>query len=248
MKIVDFNISRRTLPLSRTFRTSLRTADSIDEVVVTLATDQGIQGQGAACNCAAISGDLNAGITEAITSKIFPAIVGMAVDKIEKITQTIAGCLAHNPGAKAAVDIAVHDLWAQHYRSPLYKLLGGYRRHLVTDLTLSLDHPEQMAEQATQAVSEGFSSLKIKVGANIDEDVQRVAMVRQAAGPEVTLRVDANQAWTPRQAVVAIGRLAAYDVELVEQPVPAWDIAGLQWVATRVDVPIKADGVAIRCS
>ena len=106
MKISDINITQRTLPLGRTFRTSLRATDSISEVVVTLGTDQGIEGQGAACDCASISGDLSAGIIAAITSKIFPAIVGMAVTDIEKIRQTIAGCLAYNPGAKAAVDIA----------------------------------------------------------------------------------------------------------------------------------------------
>ena len=72
-------------------------------------------------------------------------------------------------------------------------------------------------------------------------DVRRIELVRQAAGPGTTLRVDANQAWTPRQAVTAITRLAAYDIELVEQPVPAWDIAGLQWLASRVEVPIMAD-------
>ncbi|MFD0820545.1 mandelate racemase/muconate lactonizing enzyme family protein, partial [Micromonospora zhanjiangensis] len=96
---------------------------------------------------------------------------------------------------------------------------------------------------AKQRAAEGFDVLKLKVGADPGGDLARVGAVRSAVGPGTRIRLDANQGWTPRQAVRIIRGIedAGLDVELVEQPVDRRDLAGLAWVSDRVDVPILAD-------
>jgi L-alanine-DL-glutamate epimerase-like enolase superfamily enzyme len=147
------------------------------------------------------------------------------------------------PGSRAgrcAIDVALHDLWGQRLGQPLYRLFGLDPRRLpLTSFTIAMDAPAVMAQQARQS---GYPLLKIKLGSPDDESI--IAAIRQATGAR--LRVDANAGWTPQQALELIPRLARYDLELVEQPLPAADHAGLRWLRQElrqrgVALPIYAD-------
>src|SRR4029077_13361095 len=142
-------------------------------------------------------------------------------------------------GAKAAVDVALHDLAARRARLSLPALLrsvygapggdlpGGAVPSLVcTDVTLSAGDADQLAEAAAARVADGFGTLKLKVGTDAATDVARGRAVREAVGPEVVVRVDAKQGWTPIEAVEVMRALASADlgVEVVEQPVAGDDI------------------------
>src|SRR5699024_9440861 len=131
--------------------------------------------------------------------------------------------------AKAALEVALHDAWARAASAPLVELLGGrLDEGLLNDMTISLADPAVMAEHARAAVADGEQILKIKLGHDITEDRERLAAVVEAA-PHVRLRLDANQGWTPEQAIDIITGLEAdgLPIDLVEQPVPAADIEGL---------------------
>jgi len=122
-------------------------------------------------------------------------------------------------------------------------LLGSGTHRLSTDVTLAAGDPAALAEAARTRVSEGFTVLKMKVGTDAATDAARVAAVRDAVGPAVALRLDANQGWSARDAVRVISTLEdrGLDVELVEQPVAAADLDGLAWVTARVSTPVMAD-------
>ena len=124
----------------------------------------------------------------------------------------------------------------------MYKLLGGGRNTLVTDITISVNAPEVMAKDTADALARGYETLKIKVGENPALDLARLKAVR-AAAPDATIRIDANQAWTPRQAVRLLENMQAegLNIELVEQPVKAKDLDGLQFVTANSPVPVMAD-------
>ena len=242
MKIENIKIFAQRLGLNKIFRTSLRETDSISELVVIIETDVGIEGKGSACDCSAITGETVPGIREAIVNKIFPVIKGMDIRLHERIFFKIQNAIAYNNAAKAAVDMAVYDLLSQYLKIPLFQLLGGYKDYLRTDITLSLDTPEKMAHEAIQVGNEGFSILKIKAGGlNPKEDIERVKKIRDAVGDGVKLRIDANQAWKPRDAVKIINKLEKYDIELIEQPNAYWDTKGLKWISQRTNIPIMAD-------
>ena len=139
--------------------------------------------------------------------------------------------------------MALYDLWAKKYNAPLYKLLGGYRTELTTDITISINESEEMVKDSLDAVHRGFSILKVKVGKDPNCDVKRVLAIREAVGPDVILRVDANQGWTAKEAVRIIGQLEDKDagIELVEQPVHYSDVAGMQYVTNHTLTNILAD-------
>lgn len=108
-------------------------------------------------------------------------------------------------------------------------------------MTIGLDKAEVMAEKAKLAVSQGFDTLKIKVGTGFDADVARIKAIREVIGSHVNLRLDANQGWKPKEAVNTINHLAQYGIELVEQPVAYHDIEGLAFVTNHVSTPIMSD-------
>jgi L-alanine-DL-glutamate epimerase-like enolase superfamily enzyme len=141
------------------------------------------------------------------------------------------------------VDIAVYDLYGQLYNAPLYKLWGGYRKEIITDITISVNKPEQMAMDSIEAVKLGYDTLKIKVGKNPNEDIDRMKAIRDAVGFKARLRIDANQGWKPKEAVNILRKMEdqGLDVELVEQPVAAHDFEGLKLVTDNTSIPVLAD-------
>lgn len=138
--------------------------------------------------------------------------------------------------------MAIYDGLAKQAGLPLYQYLGGYRSQLETDYTVSVNRPLEMAEDAKQYAAEGFQTLKIKVGKDdIDTDIQRIKRIREKVGPDIQIRLDANQGWTWKEAVVAIRKMEALNIELVEQPVPKEDIEGLRRVTEATETLIMAD-------
>ena len=174
---------------------------------------------------------------------IRPALVGREVEDLDGVMKKLGSCMVKNTSAKAAVDMAVYDLWGKRYGIPVWRALGGGQRELETDLTISVNPVEEMVRDSLEAVARGYRILKIKVGKDPRADVERMCAIREAVGPDVKLRVDANQGWNAKEAVSIISALEdkGLDMDLVEQPVPAHDLDGMVYVTSRVQTPILAD-------
>ena len=243
MKITDVRLGMVRVPLKTPFKTALRTVEAVEDVIVSIHTDTGHVGYGEAAATAVITGDTHGSIIEAIGKVIAPRIVGEDIANLNRIVRLVQTALERNTSAKAAVEIAVYDLWAQLYDAPLYRMLGGGEPVITTDITISVDHIDKMVADSLSAVDRGFESLKIKVGKDIGLDIERVKAIHAAVEGRALLRLDANQGWTAKQAVHAMHALedAGVHLELLEQPVRARDIAGLKYVADRVHTPVMAD-------
>lgn len=243
MRIREIQVGEIAIPLNRPFKTALRTVECVEDVLVRVVTDDGAEGFGEAPPTAVITGDTKGSVTEAVKGFIGPALAGMEIENLDGIFKTLNGCMVKNTSAKAAVDMAVYDLFAKRLGLPLYKLLGGARREFETDITISVNDIPQMVEDSLDAVKQGFGVLKIKVGKEGLKDVERIAAIREAVGRDVKIRVDANQGWNAKQSVQIIRAMEdkGLDIELVEQPVPAHDFEGLKFVTERVTTPILAD-------
>ena len=243
MRITEVRLGRISVPLRVPFKTALRTVNSVEDVIVELHTDTGAVGYGEAPPTGAVTGDTTGAIIGAIQDHIAKSILGRDVDGLEDVLQIVQKCVVKNASAKAAVDMALWDLYGQLYKIPVYKLLGGARKQIVTDITISVNSPEEMARDAVNAVERGYDTLKIKVGANPELDVARLAAVRNAAGGKTRIRIDANQGWEPKQAVRLLNQMQekGLDIEFVEQPVKARDFAGMKYVTERSYVPVLAD-------
>lgn len=243
MKIIAIRFGMLRVPLQTPFKTALRTVDQVEDVVVMVDTDTGHVGYGSAPATAVITGDTHGSIVHAVQHCIAPRLVGENIANLNRITGLIQGAMEKNTSAKAAMEIAVHDLWGQLHGAPLYQLLGGGDPVLTTDITISVDSIDKMVADALDALERGFTALKIKVGKDIRVDIERVKAIHDAVDGRALLRLDANQGWTPKQAVHALQVLedAGVALELVEQPVKAHDLEGLRYVTERVHTPVMAD-------
>ena len=243
MKITSVRLGRISVPLRTPFKTALRSVSSVEDVIVEIHTDCGAVGYGEAPPTGAITGDTTGAIIGAIQDHIAKTIIGRDVDELEPLLQSVQKCIVGNSSAKAAVDMALWDLYGQLYNIPVYKLLGGGRKQIVTDITISVNDPDTMVSDSLKAVARGYDCLKMKVGVNPELDVARLSAVRNAVGKDIVIRIDANQAWTPKQAVKILNKMQEFglDIELVEQPVSAHDFAGLKYVTDRSYVPVLAD-------
>ncbi|SFR31105.1 MULTISPECIES: dipeptide epimerase [Halorubrum] len=235
---LETGFERVSMPLEAPFTIARGTQTEAENVVVRVADDAGTTGVGGAAPSA------HYGETAATVEAVLPALLD-AVERVgdphalHAIEAELRAVVNGNPAARAAVSIAVHDLAAKRLGVPLYRLWGLDPSDApMTSFTIGLDETERVREKAADAVAAGYSVLKVKLGT--DRDRELIDAVRDAA-PDARLRVDANEAWTPKEAVEKSAWLAGRDVEFVEQPVPAENPEGLRYVYERSALPIAAD-------
>lgn len=243
MTIATVRTHRVSAPLHTPFVTALRRTTRVETLVVQVTDADGRSGFGEAPQVWQVTGASIAGSRACVEEMLGPPLIGRDPDDLLGRCAEVGRAVTGNEAAKAAVDVALHDLAARRLGIPLVRLLGGVAMRVPTDVTLAAGEAENLAAAAGQRVADGFTVLKLKVGTDAGGDLARVRAVRSAVGPHPRIRLDANQGWTPREAVRIIGGIteAGLDIELVEQPVAHWDLDGLAWVGDRVDVPILAD-------
>jgi len=236
---------RISLPLEYPFTIARDTTESVENVVVRIADDEGNEGVGAAAPSS------HYGETAATVEAVLPDLLEVVEDvgdphQLDRIERRIRETVERNPAARCGVSIALHDLVCKRLDVPLYRYWGLDPDEAVpTTYTIGIDDADRMREKTETAIERGHEKLKVKVGTDRDEEI--VSTVR-AAAPDATIRVDANEAWSPREAVRKIDSLAAYDLEFVEQPVPAGNPEGLQFVRERSALPIAADESCVTLS
>ncbi|WP_135823859.1 dipeptide epimerase [Halorussus ruber] len=235
---LDTEFERVSLPLENAFTISRGTQETAENVVVRIADDEGTEGVGAAAPSE------HYGETAATVEAVLPDLLEVVEEvgdphQLDRIERRMRETVERNPAARCAVSIALHDLVAKRADLPLYRYWGLDAEETVpTSYTIGIDSTEKMAEKTETAVERGYEVLKVKVGTDRDEEI--ISTVREAA-PDATIRVDANEAWSPREAVRKIEGLAEYDLEFVEQPVSADNPEGLKFVRNRSALPIAAD-------
>ena len=240
MKIVSANITRQAIRLKTPFITALRRVDSAEFIVMELKTDNGFSALGSAPATKAITGETLESIEHALKTAIIPAILNRPFI-LEELLEIVRNIHGGNHSAKAAADMALYSLAAQSKSMSLLHYLGGNSpAEIPTAVTVSLDTPQRMTQQAVSLFHSGYDILKIKVGSTDGEDATRIRSVA-AALPGATLLVDANQAWNVAETLTVIDKIADLPIALIEQPVAAHDVDGLKTIKTRSPFPILAD-------
>lgn len=233
------SFERITLPLERPFTIARGTTETTDNVLVRVTDeDRTLTGIGAAVP------SNRYGETADTVLAVLPDLLAVVEEvgdpfRFAAIERRMTDVVRANPAARAAVSIALHDLVGKALDQPLHRLWGLDPADAVpTSYTIGLAGTDEMADRARAATESGYPILKIKLGTDRDRAI--VEAVR-AVAPDVRIRVDANEAWSPKEAVRKCRDLVGYDVEFVEQPVPAENPAGLRDVYRRSPLPIAAD-------
>ncbi|UTF54489.1 dipeptide epimerase [Natronosalvus rutilus] len=227
-----------TMPLEFPFTITRGTQTTAENVIVRIEDEDGTAGIGGAAPSS------HYGETAATVEAVLPDLLAVVEDvgdphQLERIERRLRETIERNPAARCAVSIALHDLVTKRLDVPLYRYWGLDPTETVeSSYTIGIDDTERMREKTETALERGFGTLKVKLGT--DRDLEIIEAIRDVA-PDVRLYVDANEAWTPREAVSRIEALAEYDLEFVEQPVAATNPEGLRYVYERAALPIAAD-------
>jgi L-Ala-D/L-Glu epimerase len=236
--ITHINIYKLSIPM-HPFTIATGTMEFAQNVFIRVHTDAGYYGVG---ECSA-----------------FPMIVGETQNTCYAVAQDFANMwkgkealemnarlaeintYAKNTTIKSAFDMALHDIAAKHAQQPLYAYFGGINKVIESDITVGIDTPQTMAEQALAFKNNGAHFIKVKLGKGAEADVERIKAIREAIGFDIKIRIDANQGWTYDEALFALNALGKYDIQFCEQPMRTWNDALLPTLRKNVPVKIMAD-------
>lgn len=217
MRIVGFEVRRVPLTLVAPYTIAYETVERAENLFVRLVTDGPHVGLGCAAPDAGVTGETHDACDAALRAAA-DQLRGLDPLRTEHCLEQLVDATRGCPAARAAVDAALWDHLGKVAGLPVWQLLGGYRTEVETAITLFLDTPDVMVRQARERAREGFRILKLKGGREVDVDLEVLARVREAVGPDLRLWFDANQGWTKDQALRFVAEAEAYDLELVEQP------------------------------
>ncbi|EPE61503.1 mandelate racemase/muconate lactonizing enzyme family protein [Exiguobacterium sp. S17] len=243
MKLEKIELFAIELPLKVPFIVSYHRYDVMPSVIVKMTTECGLVGYGEAVADEHVTGESLESTISVIRHLLGPLLIGRNPMHLERIHDEMDRAIRDVPAAKAALDIACHDLIGKKLGQPVYELLGG-RYHDAFPVThvLSIGEPEAMAAEALEQINQGYTAVKMKVGVDVASDVRRVAAVRQAVGPDVPIRVDVNQGWVnAAKTLQAMRKLEPFEIDWVEQPVKADDFEGMLEVKGKISVPLMID-------
>lgn len=245
MKIVKVECTPVSTPLKKPVIMPNTRITSIDSVVLKITTDDGTIGFSDSGDTSSwYRGESQESIMAMINNVIAPRILlGEDPRKIEKIVGLMDLLVRDNNQAKATIDFALHDLKGKLLQVPVYELLGGRTIEASRQgWVLSAGKPEDVAAEAAKAKETGFALFKMKIGyGTLQDDIAMVHAVRDTVGPDAYLTIDANGFWSYEKALHIIRKLDSCGLDLIEQPLPYWDIEGMARLRAQVKTPIYAD-------
>ncbi len=240
MKIVRLEAWSVRLGLREPYAIAYDRIESVDNVFVRLVTDAGPPGYGCAAPDPAVTGESAAAVLAAVESA-GSELRGADPLRRMRLLERLREPLADRPGALSAIDMALHDLLGKASGLPLWRLLGGYRESIATSVTIGILPLDETLERARRHVGEGFRSLKLKGGLDVELDVERVRRTRETVGQKVELRFDANQGYSYDDTMRFVEGVREARLELLEQPTAAGEADLLGRVTAAVELPVMAD-------
>ena len=241
MKIIRLEVWLLELKLSTPYTVAYETFDQGRNVMLRLHTNGPLYGMGCAAPDEHVTGETAEVVLRAMEDVVAPVLKGRDPLRYARRLEELRKPLAGLPSALAAVDMALHDFLGQVAGLPLFRLLGGYRDRMVTSVTVGILPVDETVRMARDYQARGFKALKLKGGLDSEGDIERVLAVRDAVGPKVALRVDANQGYTVEEAVRFVKATRRAKLELLEQPTPQGEPDLLGRVTRQVSIPIMAD-------
>ena len=219
MKILRFESRRERVSLSRPYAISSGETDAVELFFVRAVTEHEV-GVGSGVPIEFLTGESPTACAAALAEERLDALVGLDARHLGATCAAADELLHETPAARAAIDIALHDLHARALGVPLVDLLGRRREPLPTSITLGIQPTEDALVEVDEYLGRGFRYLKVKIGTALDEDLERLRAIRARAGDAVTIRVDANEGYDWDETLRLGACIEELGLELVEQPLP----------------------------
>ena len=243
MKISKIEVIPASLPM-RLFTDAYAGYDRGEFAFIRIETDEGLVGFGEAPCSVTVGfyGETLETVTASLRHVLAPKLIGEDPLNIRKLTGIMDVAQGNSFIAKTGVNLALYDLMGKILKVPVYTLLGGKQRDRIMACSeIGIVRSDQMATEATRLVELGFKSIKIKAGADAEDEMRGLEKVREAVGEKIELRVDPNAGWSREETIQAAKTLQKCNVVYLEQPLPGWDVEGLAWVRKSTGMPIMVD-------
>ncbi len=239
--IKEVLIEPLNIELDEPFTIAIGKKERIENAVITIVLENGIEGYGEAAPLEPINGE-NQATALAVLNSCRDYLIGRDAASYRSISEQLRSIFWPQITARCAIEMALLDAFTRTLDIPLYRFLGGMENRIETDYTIDIVSPDNARADAAALAGEGYRILKIKVGTNPGEDIDRLLAIQDGA-PGCQVTVDANQGFTPYEAVQFLERLDKHDIRplLFEQPVARHDLAGMKFVRDHTSVPVAAD-------
>jgi muconate cycloisomerase len=245
MKITHVEASPVLIPVkpARHMVTALGWHRESKYILVRVGTDAGIEGVGEATVMPLWSGETVWGCKAILDNLLSPAVIGADPTNITDVDQRMDRVTRHNWFAKSAIEMACWDIAGKAAGKPVYELLGGAVRSRTIRCRFSMGayEPDRAKARALELVSEGFTTIKVKVGGIAEKDIERVRVVRNTIGPKIAMTIDANCGWDVDTAIRCVNAMQDCNLSLNEQPTPDGDYGAIARVKRETTVPVMAD-------
>ncbi|HTE29379.1 MAG TPA: dipeptide epimerase [Chryseolinea sp.] len=241
MKIKDIKAWSLDLGNTKPYTIAFKTIDEVQNAFVEITLENGMTGIGAGNPSEYVVGETLEQCLEALQEKNIDFLIGRDIRHFNQLNFEIWQKFPENPSARAALDIALHDAFTKYLDVPLVKFLGQKIKKLPTSNTIGIKNVADTLEEAQDYIKKGFKVLKVKLGKDLEEDVERIMKLRERFGNSVVIRVDANQGYSVEQTIQFYGRCYDLDIELIEQPLPAKEISEMKSLPKEVRQVLAAD-------
>jgi L-Ala-D/L-Glu epimerase / N-acetyl-D-glutamate racemase len=228
MKITSIESWLQPFELTRPYTIAFDTISSVENAIVKIVSDDGSIGLGAASPYEEVTGESISVCMEALQPDSMQWLQGSDLCELPRLCRQLRETIPSAHAARAAVDMALHDLWAQHLGAPLVDVLGRAHTTLPTSITIGIMSVEEALEEADEYLGRGFRILKVKLGHSLDEDLERLAKIRENVGEHIGLRVDPNQGYSMAETERFVQETEPLNIELLEQPMKADDIKSMR--------------------
>jgi L-alanine-DL-glutamate epimerase-like enolase superfamily enzyme len=240
MRIERLEVWAVPMTLAEPYSIAYERVEETTNVFLRLVTERFV-GLGCAAPDLPVTGESAASVEQALFEVAEPVLVKADATRWGVILEELRIPLKTHPAARAAIDMALLDLFGKLCDRPLWQLLGGFRDCIETSVTIGILPESETVEAAKARVQAGFRCLKLKGGADVDSDIARVLRVREAVGEAVEIRFDANQGYSLEESLRFVAETKRARLELLEQPTAKGQPDLLGRVTAEADIPIMAD-------
>ncbi len=240
-RIKDIRVWESDLGNTKPYTIAFKTVDQVRNAFVEITLDNGTVGIGAGNPSEYVVGENLAQCLEALQEKNLQFLIGRDIRELNQLTYEVWERFPKNPSARAALDIALYDVFTRHLGIPLVKFLGQKIKSLPTSNTIGIKNVQETLREAREFVQRGFKILKVKLGKDLAEDIERMVKLREEFGKGVVIRIDANQGYSIDQTQDFYRRTLHLDIELIEQPLPAKAVGDMKSLPDEIRKKIAAD-------
>ncbi len=241
MKIKEIKVWKENLALTRPYAIAFKTVTSVENCFVEITADKGLTGIGSGNPSKQVVGESIEDTMAALQMENIEWLVGRDLSELQQLCFEINLKMEKTPAARAALDVALHDLFTKSLGIPLAKYFGQKIKSLPTSITIGIKNVAESIEEANEYYGRGFKILKVKLGKKLEEDIELLTKLREAMGNKMLIRIDANQGYDTAMLKSFFEKTKALDIELIEQPLPAKAVTAMKALPDEIKEKIAAD-------